>query len=70
MHLSRPSPALVIACLALLLGAGGSAVAATTLTGTAVNLVDATNAARVAHVDSAGKVLVGDGSGASPWTAP
>jgi hypothetical protein len=62
MHLSKPSPALVIACVALLLAAGGSAVAATTLTGTAVNLVDATDASRIAHVDSTGKLLVGDGS--------
>jgi hypothetical protein len=81
MRFSLPSPALVIACLALLLAAGGVSYAAT---GNAVNIVDPVAAANKAKVDASGKLYVGDGSGplsvdgtvsgrpaapASPWSA-
>jgi hypothetical protein len=58
-----PSPALVIACLALLLAAGGVSYATVKVTGSAVNIVDGTTASRIAHVDATGKLEVGDGSG-------
>src|SRR2546423_1356342 len=76
MRLPRPSPALVIACIALLLAAGGASYAAVKATGSAVNVVDPTNAAQIAKVDASGKLLVGDGAGplsvdgtvsARPW---
>jgi hypothetical protein len=49
MQLRRPSPALVVACLALLLAAGGGAYAGVRTTGNPVNIVDPVNgsAARV-----------------------
>ena len=62
MRLHRPSPALVVACLALLLAAGGASIAAVRSTGQAVNVLDPTTGAG-ALVDSSGRVEVGDGSG-------
>jgi hypothetical protein len=58
LRISRPSPALAIACLALLLAPGGGAFAAVRATGTAVNIVDPTNASRIAKVDSSGGLQV------------
>ncbi len=60
----RPGPALIVACLALLLAAGGVAYATTiSATGQAVNLVDPSTASHKAKVDAAGRLLVGDGAG-------
>jgi hypothetical protein len=56
----KPSPALLIGLLALVVATTGTAVAAT---GTGVNIVDGTNAAQVAKVDTGGALKVGDGSG-------
>jgi hypothetical protein len=56
----RPSPALLIGLLALVVATTGTAVAAT---GTAVNIADPTNASQLAKVDVNGKLLVGDGAG-------
>src|SRR2546423_5624520 len=64
MRLPRPTPALVIACVALLLAVGGGSYAVATSTGSAVNIVDPTDPAQIAKVNSAGKLLVGDASGA------
>jgi hypothetical protein len=58
MRIPRPSPALVVASLALLLAAGGGAFAAVRSTGSATNIVDATDPARIAHVNAAGAVMV------------
>src|SRR5262249_45024205 len=69
MRFPRPSVALVIAVLALLLAAGGSAFATVKLTGSAVNIVDATVATRVAHVSAAGALQVGGAVTATP-TSP
>src|SRR5947209_6026786 len=63
MRLPRPSPALVVACLALLLALGGASSAAVRATGTAENIVDPVNPAQIAKVDATGKLLVGDGAG-------
>jgi hypothetical protein len=63
MRLRLPSPALVIACVALLLGAGGVAYGTTRATGQLVNVVDPGNAAQAAKVDATGHLLVGDGAG-------
>jgi hypothetical protein len=52
-----PSPALVVACLALLLGAGGVAYGTVKATGNAVNIVDGTNAAYLAKVSSSGELV-------------
>jgi hypothetical protein len=60
LRLSLPSPALVVACLALLFALGGVSYAAT---GSLVNIVDSVTATYKAHVDPAGKLYVGDGSG-------
>src|SRR4051794_6043926 len=57
----RPSPAAVLAFIALMVALGGTALAAT---GQIVNIADGSNAANVAKVDSTGKLNVGDGSGA------
>jgi hypothetical protein len=57
--LRRPSPALVIAFVALLVALGGTAYAASTI----VNIADPTTPSRIAKVDAAGKLTVGDGSG-------
>jgi hypothetical protein len=54
----RPSPALVVAVLALLLAAGGGAFAAVRSTGNPVNIVDGTSAANVAKVSSSGSLQV------------
>jgi hypothetical protein len=81
MRFSLPSPALVVACLALLVAAGGVSYAAT---GSSVNIVDPVTATSKAKVTSGGKLWVGDGAGyvtvdgtvsgrpaapASPWSA-
>jgi hypothetical protein len=58
MRVPRPSPALVVASLALLLAAGGGAFAAVRSTGSAVNIVDATKAAQVAQVTASGALKV------------
>src|SRR4051812_16532337 len=50
----------LIGGLLLVVATTGTAVAST---GTVVNIADGSNAARVAHVDAAGKLLVGDGTG-------
>jgi hypothetical protein len=60
MRLSLPSPALVVACLALLVAAGGVSYAAT---GSSVNIVDPITATSKARVSSAGKLYVSDGAG-------
>src|SRR5438477_2711990 len=69
MRFPRPSLALVIALLALLLAAGGSAYATVKVTGSAVNITDPTVASRVAHVSSAGSLQVG-GSVTATQTSP
>ena len=58
--LRPPSISTAIALLALAVATTGTAVAAT---GQIVHITDGTDAARIAHVDAAGKLLVGDGSG-------
>jgi hypothetical protein len=58
MRVPRPSPALVVAFLALLLALGGVAFAAT---GSAVNIVDPSDPSLAAKVDKTGKLEVGDG---------
>jgi hypothetical protein len=58
-----PSPALVIASLALLLAAGGVSYATVKATGTAANIVDPTTASNIAKVDGSGHLFVSDGSG-------
>src|SRR4051794_6119304 len=59
-RLRRPTPALVVAFLALLVALGGTALAAT---GQLVNIADGSKAANVAHVTSGGRLEVGDGDG-------
>src|SRR5689334_5490422 len=59
MRARLPSPALGVACLALIVAFTGTAAAAT---GTIMNLADGTTGT-LAKVDSAGKVAVGDGAG-------
>jgi hypothetical protein len=61
MRFGRPSPALVVAVIAVVIALAGTAFAAT---GQLVNIADPTNANRLARVDSAGKLSVGDASGA------
>jgi hypothetical protein len=61
MRIGKPSPALVVAIIALCVAAGGTAYAAT---GSLVNITDPVNAAQKAKVDTAGRLNVGDGSGA------
>jgi hypothetical protein len=56
----RPSPASVIAFIALMIALGGTALAAT---GQIVNIGDGTTTGRFAKVDADGKLNVGDGSG-------
>jgi hypothetical protein len=58
-----PSPGLVIACLALLLAAGGTSYATVAATGNPVNIVDPVTAANKAKVTGDGKLNVGDGNG-------
>ena len=60
MRFAKPSPAMVVAMIALVVAMGGTAFAAS---GQLVNIVDPGNAARAAKVDAAGKLNVGDGSG-------
>src|SRR4051794_12560538 len=59
-HIRRPSPALVLAFIALLIALGGTALAAT---GQLVNITDPVNAANKAKVDATGRLNVGDGTG-------
>jgi hypothetical protein len=61
MRIGKPSPALVVAIIALFVAAGGTAYAAT---GSLINITDPVNAAQKARVDTAGRLNVGDGSGA------
>jgi hypothetical protein len=56
----RPTLPTAIALLALAVASTGTAVAAT---GQLVNIADGSNAARLAKVDVAGKLAVGDGAG-------
>jgi len=63
MRLPHPSPTLVIACLALLLAAGGVSYATVKATGQAVNITDPNSAGNVAKVDGSGRLMVGDNSG-------
>jgi len=55
----KPSVALLIGILALVVATTGTAVAA----GTVVNIADASNNAQTAKVDAGGALKVGDGSG-------
>jgi hypothetical protein len=59
-RLRRPSPALVVAFVALVVALGGTALAAT---GQLVNIADGSKAANVAHVTNGGRLEVGDGDG-------
>src|SRR4051794_40003705 len=59
-NLRRPTPAGVLAFIALLIALGGTALAAT---GQLVNITDPTTAANKAKVDATGHLVVGDGSG-------
>ena len=61
MRIRRPSPALIVACIAIVIATAGTAFAAT---GQLVNITDPGNAAQAAKVDATGKLNVGDGSGA------
>jgi hypothetical protein len=61
MRIRRPSPALVVASIAIIIATAGTAFAAT---GQLVNITDPGNAAQAAKVDATGKLNVGDGSGA------
>jgi len=54
MRSLRPSPALVIACLALLLSAGGVSYATVKATGQPTNIVDPATATNIAKVDNTG----------------
>jgi hypothetical protein len=60
MRFSKPSTGTVLGIIAIVIAMTGTAFAAT---GQLVNIVDGSNAARVAHVSSYGSVQVGDGSG-------
>ena len=60
MRLGKPSPAIVVAIVAVVVATGGTAFAAS---GQLVNIVDPGNAAQAAKVDASGKLNVGDGSG-------
>ena len=60
-RIPKPSPALLVGLLALVIALTGTAVAAT---GSLVNIADGTTATHVAKVDAVGKLAVGDGSGA------
>jgi hypothetical protein len=57
----RPTPAGVLAFLALMIALGGTALAAT---GQLVNITDPTTAANKAKVDATGHLVVGDGTSA------
>ena len=60
MRFGKPSPAMVVAVVAVVVATGGTAFAAT---GQLVNIVDPGNAARAATVDASGQLNVGDGGG-------
>jgi hypothetical protein len=60
MRFGKPSPAMVVAIVAVVVATGGTAFAAS---GQLVNIVDPGNAAQAAKVDASGKLNVGDGSG-------
>jgi hypothetical protein len=68
MRFRLPTPAFVIACLALVIALGGTSFAAVTATGSAVNIVDPVAAANKARVDASGKlqVAVNGTAGARP----
>jgi hypothetical protein len=69
MHSLRPSPALVIALLALLLAAGGGAYAASRSTGSAVNIVDPVTAANKVKVSSGGSLQVSGSVNSTPTSS-
>jgi hypothetical protein len=69
MRVRPPSPALVVALLALLLAAGGGAFAAVRSTGNAVNIVDGTTAANIAKVSSGGSLQVSGSVTSTPTAA-
>jgi len=69
MRFPRPSVALVIAVMALLLAAGGGAFAAARATGSSVNIVDPSVATQMAKVSSGGALQVG-GSVTATQAAP
>jgi hypothetical protein len=60
MHFARPTNGTILGAVALFVALGGTALAAT---GTIVHIADPVHPARVAHVDGAGKLLIGDGAG-------
>lgn len=61
MKFGKPSPAMVVAVIAFIAATAGTALAAT---GQLVNIADPTDANRLAKVDTAGRLHVGDGGGA------
>src|SRR5581483_4310475 len=78
MRSLRPSPALVIASLALLLAVGGVSYATVKATGNAVNIVDPITATNIAKVDNNGALKtnanitggnVAPTAPAQPWAA-
>jgi hypothetical protein len=66
-RLRLPSPALVVAVIAVVLALGGVAFAAT---GQLVNIVDPTNSANAAKVTSGGELRVASRSQAAPAATP
>jgi hypothetical protein len=60
MRFPKPSPAMVVAIIAVVIATAGTAFAAT---GQLVNIVDPGNASQEAKVYSSGNMKVGDGSG-------
>lgn len=60
MKFTRPSSGTILGGLALFVALGGTAAAAT---GSLVNIADPSNSANLAHVDSAGRLQVGDSAG-------
>lgn len=69
MRRLRPSPALVVALLALLFALGGGAYAAVRSTGSAVNIVDPSSAGNIAKVSSGGSLQVTGSVTATPTSA-
>lgn len=67
MRRRLPSPALVIACIALLLALGGTSLAALNATGSAVNITDPKTAANKAKVDATGRLQVNIAP-STPWS--
>ena len=60
MQLRRPSAGTILGGLALFVALGGTAAAAT---GSLVNIADPSHSAHIAHVDSSGRLQVGDSAG-------